>query len=81
MALAGSLVLARVALAGVDGDVAAVAGVARLAEAGVVSDSGLVLAHGAVGARVGLAVGLLNLAVDAGVALLTFAPDKKIIRG
>jgi hypothetical protein len=74
VAFAGGLVLARIALAWVDGDVTAVAGVAGLAEAGVVADAGLVLAHGAVGAGARLAVGLLDLAVDAGVAFFALAP-------
>ena len=77
MALAFGLVLARVALAGFDSDVAAVAGVAGLAEAGEVSNTGLVFAHSSVWARTALAVGLLDLAVDAGVALFAFAPKTK----
>jgi hypothetical protein len=80
MAFAGGLILARVALAGVDGDVTTVAGVAGLAKAGVVSDAGFVLAHGTIRTGVGLAVSLLDLAVDAGVAFLALAPVKKIIK-
>jgi hypothetical protein len=77
MAFAGGFILARVALAGVDGDVATVAGVAGLAEAGVISDAGFVLAHGTIRTGVSLAVSLFDLAVDAGVAFFALAPVRK----
>jgi hypothetical protein len=70
---AGGFVLAWVGLAWVDGDIALVAGEAVLAEAGKVASAGLVLAHGAIRARVVLAVRLFDLAVDAGVAFFTLA--------
>jgi hypothetical protein len=73
---AGGFVLAWVGLAWVDGDIALVAGEAVLAEAGKVASAGLVLAHGAIRARVVLAVRLFDLAVDAGVSFFTFASSK-----
>ena len=66
-------VLAGIAIARVDRDVALVSGVTRLAEAGEVTNSGFVTAHCAVRAWVLLAVRLLDLTVDTGVAVIAFA--------
>lgn len=74
MAFTGGQVLAWVAFTWVNGYVTALASVTGFAEAGVVSNARFVLAHGTVRAWAALAVGLFDLAVDAGVALFTFAP-------
>jgi hypothetical protein len=73
---AGGFVLAWVGLAWVDGNIALVTGEAVLAEARKVASAGLVLAHGAIRARVVLAVRLFDLAVDARVTFFTFASAK-----
>ena len=76
MAFACGLVLARVAFTRINGDVALLSGVSGLAEAGEVAHARFVTAHSTVWTRAVLAVGIFDLAVDAGVSFLTFTSEK-----
>ncbi len=75
MTLAGGLVLARVAFTRINGDVTLLSGVSGLAEAGEVADAWFVTAHGTVWTWVVAAIGIFNLAVDAGVSFVTFTSE------
>ncbi len=74
-ALADSFILAWTCFARIHGEVAVLSCVTRPTEAGVVSRTRFVLAHGAVGAGVGVAGRLFDGALQARVTLRTDASD------